>query len=150
LAKHHLLRSKIALIHCFFPKIIGCSPLDRFAIKEVCNLEELTVSINNVMMVFLDPILSEKLKLEQEHPVDSEGALEFWKTVSQSTDGFDWLPNHKPYTRSCELEELPLPFSTYKSYITLSSVDKPADDESLNLNNVSIFFIDLRARGMIK
>ena len=85
-----------------------------------------------------------------EHPVDSEGALEFWKTVSQSTDGFDWLPNHKPYTRACLLEELPVAQENYNSYVKLTNVDKPVDDESLDLKNVSIFFVDLRARGMIK
>jgi hypothetical protein len=87
---------------------------------------------------------------QEQHPVDSLGCLEFWREVSQSSDGFDWLANHKPYVRSCELQELPLALENYNSYITLSTADKPAEDDLLNLKNVSIFFIDLRARGMLK
>jgi hypothetical protein len=102
------------------------------------------------MKMFCYPLLPPKMKQEEQHPVDSLGCLEFWKEVSQSVDGFDWLANHKPYVRSCQLQELPLALANYESYITLSTAEKPADDGSLNLKNVSIFFLDLRARGMIK
>ena len=102
------------------------------------------------MKMFCYPLLPPKMKQEEQHPVDSFGCLEFWKEVSQSSDGFDWLANHKPYVRSCELQELPEAFANYNSYITLSTADKPEGDSSLNLRNVTLFFIDLRPRGMIK
>jgi hypothetical protein len=52
--------------------------------------------------------------------------------------------------KSCQLEELPQALLAYNSYITLTNADKPADDDFLNLKNVSIFFVDVRARAMIK
>jgi hypothetical protein len=69
--------------------------------------------------------------------------------VSSSDDGFEWLPNHKPYTKSCSIEDLPEAKAVFDSYITLTTVERPADLPQ-PLRNVSIFFVDFRQRGMIK
>jgi hypothetical protein len=80
----------------------------------------------------------------------AEESLQVWRNSKHIVDlYFDWLPNHKPYTRQCDINEIPEAFAQYNSFISLTNTSLPGLDD-FHVSDVNIFFLDTRVKGMIR